>query len=173
MLSHSKANQQANQWPDPSHFLSRPPSYEGRDEQMAILHHLHYYQSELDPTWDMYTWTKGKPKSQNLQNVEMLGHMSKCREPLQCKQLDMCTQSVQLNIGLTNKSLMGVLAHNTSASFKSTSVLPNIWAEQNVCTSIIFILCWLFLIWAILKWLGHFSEYITLFTFTLDQRLII
>ena len=66
----------------------------------------------------------------------------------------MCTQSVQLNIGLRKKSLMGVLAHysnicqlqeektipRTASAVYCTAVnmysLRNIWAEQNVCTSL-------------------------------------
>ena len=52
---------------------------------------------------------------------------------LKTSTLNMCTQSVQLKVGLINK--MGVHAHyKTFAIFNSTCVLPTIWSEQSVCT---------------------------------------
>ena len=64
----------------------------------------------------------------------------------------MCTQTVQLNIGLRKKSLMGVLAQHTNicqlqeeqrtqrtaSAVYCTAInmysLRNIWADQNACT---------------------------------------
>ena len=45
--------------------------------------------------------------------------------------LNMCTESVQLKVGLINKSPMGV-----HALYGNSTVLPNIWSEQSVCKSL-------------------------------------
>ncbi len=48
----------------------------------------------------------------------------------------MCTQSVQLKVGLINKSLMGSLLTTQAFASNRTSILPNIWAELIMCTSL-------------------------------------